>query len=268
MPEKVVGILGGMGPEATLNCYQQLIVNTPAAGDQDHLRVVIVGNPKVPDRTRAILENGPSPLPVLIEGCHALERAGAQFIIIPCVTAHCFFEPLQAASPLPIVSILDVVAAHINKHHANFKTIGLMATSGTLQSGIFQERLKAAGFNCVTCSAQIQDKIMTAIYAIKSARPALSREAIAADLAAAAQTLVDKRAEGIIAGCTEIPLGLRQADVTVPYFDSLQILARAAIREAGRVPVEISGLKAGRFFSQHPDPQYYRAKPAGGRRKL
>ena len=95
MQEHVIGILGGMGPEATLNCFAKIIQNTPVSSDQEHLRVVISNNPKVPDRTSAILEGGPSPLPVLIEGCWSLKRAGADFVIIPCVTAHYFLDELQ-----------------------------------------------------------------------------------------------------------------------------------------------------------------------------
>ena len=108
--EKVIGILGGMGPEATVDCFEKIIKNTPAARDQDHLRVVIDSNPKVPDRTAAIIGNGESPVPVLAAGCRALERAGADFIIIPCVSAHVFLTEIQQQSELPILSIFDAVA--------------------------------------------------------------------------------------------------------------------------------------------------------------
>jgi aspartate racemase len=83
MPKQVIGILGGMGPEATLDCFDKIIKNTPAQRDQDHLRVIIDSNPAVPDRTAAIVGDGQSPVPVIVEGCHALEKAGADFIIIP-----------------------------------------------------------------------------------------------------------------------------------------------------------------------------------------
>ena len=237
MTEKVIGILGGMGPEATLNCFAKILKNTPAGCDQEHLHVLIENNPKVPDRTAAVLTGGDSPLPLLIRGSEALQRAGADFIIIPCVTAHYFFEPLQAASPLPIFSILDAVVENIVRHHPQMETLGVMATGGTIESGIFQKRLAAAGLETVICSAAQQGRVMAAIMDIKNAHPPRPREAITADLAAAAETLIAKGAQGIIAGCTEIPLGLGPVDVSVPYFDSLLILARRAIREAGRKPV-------------------------------
>lgn len=95
MSEKVIGILGGMGPEATLDCFAKIIQNTPAKKDQEHLRIIIDSNPKVPDRTAAIIGNGESPVPLLVEGCRSLQRAKADFIIIPCVSAHFFLAEVR-----------------------------------------------------------------------------------------------------------------------------------------------------------------------------
>ena len=110
MNQNVIGMLGGMGPEAALNCFAKIIANTPAQKDQDHLQVIINSNPKVPDRTAAILGRGPSPVPAMVAGIEALERAGAGFVIIPCVSAHVFLDALRAAVRLPILSIFDAVA--------------------------------------------------------------------------------------------------------------------------------------------------------------
>jgi len=237
--EQTIGILGGMGPEATLACYARIIANTPAARDQDHLRVIIDSNPKVPDRTRAILEQGESPFPVLIAGCRALERAGADFIIIPCVTAHFFWEDLLSQSPLPLISLLDTVAEAIAKYHPEIKTVGLLATSGTIQSGIFQRRLAAEHIETLVCDQADQERIMSAIYKVKNSSSRLSRDAITAELVEIAQRLQERGAQGIVAGCTEIPLVLGPEHLTVPYFDCLLLLARAAIRRAGLEPVPI-----------------------------
>ena len=237
MQERIIGILGGMGPEATLNCFARIIENTPANKDQEHLHIIIANNPKVPDRTQAVLEGGPSPLPVLVQGCHSLEKAGADFIIIPCVTAHYYEKPLKQEAKLPVLSILDVVAEHIVQLHPHIKRIGLMGTDGTLQSGIFQKRLNAEGLEIRICPREMQARVMDAIYALKSVRSDRQRKEITAELAATADHLVKQGAQGIIAGCTEIPLALGQRDVSVPYFDSLLLLARAAIRKAGREPI-------------------------------
>jgi len=237
MQERIIGILGGMGPEATLNCFARIIENTDANSDQEHIHIIIANNPKVPDRTQAVLEGGSSPLPVLLQGCRSLEKAGADFIIIPCVTAHFYEKPLKEQAKLPVLSILDVVAENIVQHYPHIKTIGLMGTSGTLQSGIFQKRLSADGLEIRVCPSEMQVRVMKAIYAIKGIRSAQRQKKITAELAAAADYLVKQGAQGIIAGCTEIPLALSQNDVAVRYFDSLLLLARAAIRQAGRDPI-------------------------------
>ncbi len=151
MQERIIGILGGMGPEATLNCFAKIIENTPANKDQDHIKIIIANNPKTPDRTHAVLEGGPSPLPVMVQGCRSLEKAGANFIIIPCVTAHYYEQQLKQEVKLPVISILDVVAENIVQHHPRMKQIGLMGTDGTLQSGIFQKRLNVEGLETHIC---------------------------------------------------------------------------------------------------------------------
>jgi aspartate racemase len=240
MKEKTVGILGGMGPEATLDCYGKIIQNTPASKDQQHLRVIIDSNPKVPDRTPAIIGSGESPVPAIIKGCQALERAGADFIIIPCVSAHFFLDEIQQQSPLPILSIIDATAETIARHHPDIDVVGLMATTGTVKGEKFQTRLAEDGITTVVPDEHIQSRIMAAIYDIKNAQSKRSRADITAALITAAEGLISQKpdgAQGIIAGCTEIPLAMHQKHLTVPYFDALTILVRTAIRKAGLTPV-------------------------------
>jgi len=237
MKEKAIGILGGMGPEATLDCYSKIIGNTPAKKDQDHLRVIIDSNPKVPDRTAAIIGEGESPVPALLAGCRYLQKAGADFIIIPCVSAHFFIEELRRQTKLPILSIFDVVAETIVRDHPQIKTVGLMGTTGTISGGLFQKRLAAEGIETIIPDDIRQSKVMEAIYDIKKSQPTRSRAQITADLIATAEGLVSRGARGIVAGCTEIPLALKPEHLAVPYFDALTILARAAIFEAGRTPL-------------------------------
>jgi aspartate racemase len=104
MKEKTIGILGGMGPEATLDFFGKIIQNTPATSDQEHLRVIIDNNPKIPDRTEAILGKGESPVPVMVQGGLSLAKAGADFIVIPCISAHFFLDELRCNLSLPIIS--------------------------------------------------------------------------------------------------------------------------------------------------------------------
>jgi len=239
MSEKVIGILGGMGPEATLDCFAKIIKNTPATKDQDHLRVVIDSNPKVPDRTAAILGKGDSVVPVLVQGSLNLEQAGADFIIIPCVSAHFFLDELWSQIGLPILSIFDSVAETIKQDHPEIKTVGLMGTSGTIQGGLFQKRLATGGIKTLVCDDHYQAQVMAAIYDIKKGQPDRSQSAITSDLISAAESLITQGAEGIIAGCTEIPLALKQEHLSVTYFDSILLLARAAIRLSGLEPLPL-----------------------------
>jgi aspartate racemase len=242
MNENVIGILGGMGPEATLDCFGKIIKNTPAQNDQDHLRVVIDSNPKVPDRTAAIIGEGELPTDIMAEGCRILEQAGAGFIIIPCVSAHFFLKAVQSQINLPILSIFDAVAETIEEGHPNLKKIGLMATSGTISGKLFQKRLADSGIETVVPDDEDQARIMAAIYDIKNAQSIRSRADITADLTSVAQKLITQthKVQGIIAGCTEIPLALSQEHLSVPYFDSLLLLARAAIRRAGIEPISMT----------------------------
>jgi aspartate racemase len=243
MKKKVVGILGGMGPEATLDCFGKIIKNTPAQRDQDHLRVVIDSNPAVPDRTAAIVGDGRSPVPAIVEGCHALEKAGADFIIIPCVSAHFFIEEIKQQANLPILSIFDAVAETIARDYPEVNIVGLLGTTGTVKGGLFQKRLAQEKIKTMVPADAVQSAIMGAIYDIKNATPSRSRSEITTDLVAAADSLIANKPDGaaaIIAGCTEIPLALAQHHLPVPYFDSLTILARAAIRLVGVTPVALS----------------------------
>ena len=230
-----------MGPEATLDCFGKIIKNTAAKVDREHIRVVIDSNPGIPDRIAAIIGDGESPVPVLAAGCRVLEKAGADFIIIPCVTVHFFLSEIQAQSQLPILSIIDEVAETVRREIPETRTIGLLGTIATVESGLFQKRLAEEKINTLVPDRAQQSKIVAAIKDIKDTRPSRTRSEITNDLIEAARSLIDKKPEGaraIIAGCTEIPLALGPEHLPVPYFDALTILARAAIRRAGRNPIE------------------------------
>ena len=233
MSEKVVGILGGMGPEATLDCFGKLLRSTRAEKDQEHLRVLIDSNSKVPDRTAAILGKGPSPVPALVASANGLAHAGADFIIVPCVSAHMFLEEVRAQVDVPIISMFDVVARAILEARPAMRTLGLLGTTGTIRGGRFQKRLARDGITVIVPDDAGQERVMAAIYDIKNLAPSRPRSAITAELAAAAEALVSRGAQAIVAGCTEIPLALHQEHLHVPYFDSVLVLARAAIVRAG-----------------------------------
>jgi aspartate racemase len=244
MSKKTIGILGGMGPEATLDCFGKIIRNTPARQDRDHFRVIIDSNPMVPDRISAILGVGESPVPAIVKGCRVLEKAGADFIIIPCVSAHIFLDDIRAQSHLPFLSIFDAVADAIKRDHPGIHRVGLLATTGTIKGGLFQQRLARDGLSILVPDEAVQSRITAAIADIKMVRPLRTRSEITADLVAAAQSLISRKpdsAQAIVAGCTEIPLALSQAHLPVPYLECLTLLARAAIQYAGLTPLSANG---------------------------
>lgn len=237
--EKTIGILGGMGPEATLACFARIIKSTPAKADQEHPRVIINSNPKVPDRIAAVLGEGESPVPALVEGCRALQSAGADFIIIPCVTAHFFLEEIQRHINLAVLSAIDAVTETIIGNHPEIKTVGLMGTVGTIRGGLFQKCLALEGIETIVPDENHQTGVVRAIADIKDSEATRSSEEVTSALTTAAESLVARGAGGIIAGCTEIPLALYQEHLSVPYFDVLTILARTAVLEAGLQPVSL-----------------------------
>ena len=233
MKEGIIGILGGMGPEATVDLFQKIIKNTQAVKDQVHLRVLIDNNPKIPDRTPAILGSGENPLPMMIETARNLERAGADFIVIPCVSAHYFIKELREGIAIPVISIIDEVAGEIGRCLPGIKRTGLIATTGTIRAGLFQDRLRELGVEVLVPPSEDQEGlVMSSIYGESGIKAGFISPENREKILKASKTLIEKGAQGIIGGCTEVPLIVQQSDIEVPFFDSLNILALAAIRQA------------------------------------
>ncbi|TDT97305.1 aspartate racemase [Streptomyces sp. 846.5] len=226
---EIIGILGGMGPAATADFYAKLVAMTPGHIDQDHLRTVIWSDPTIPDRTEALLGNGPDPTPWLLNGGRVLREAGATVIAIPCNTAHAFVPRIAGHVGLPIVHMIGEVARHLTTLQPAVHTAGLLATTGTVGAGLYREWLDLYGIRLLLPDPTTQqDQVMAAIRAVKAGDQA----AAAAPLADAAQQLSVQGAQAIIAGCTEIPLGLPTDAVDVPVIDPAVILAQALVRRA------------------------------------
>ncbi len=233
MEEKVIGILGGMGSEATVSLFRRIVEVTGATRDQDHMRIIIDNNPKIPDRTPAILGRGESPVPMMVSTAQNLEHAGADFIIIPCVSAHHFIGLLQEAISVPILSIVDVIIAELGRNSPTLHRVGLLATTGTIIGGHFQRGLEDAGYVVEVPNPDDQEKlVMEAIYGERGIKAGFLTAENKERLMEASRRLVERGTQGIIAGCTEVPLVLSQEDLSVPFFDSLLILAREAVKEA------------------------------------
>jgi len=229
MSEKIIGILGGMGPEATIDLFYKIIKFTPAEKDQDHLRIIIDNNPKIPDRTAAILGKGEDPLPALQESARNLEKAGADFIIIPCNTAHYFLPSIQKSVKIPILNMIEETAKETKKRIPQIKKVGLLASIGVYRSEIYHQHFKKFHIEVISPEEKDKEEVMKAIYAVKAGD--LSNE-VKKNIISIAQKLIDKGAEAIITGCTEIPLILKEGDISAPIIDPTQVLAKAAVQKA------------------------------------
>ncbi len=227
---KIVGILGGMGPEATIDLFTKIVRSTPASKDQDHLRIIIDNNPLIPDRQEAILKGGPSPAPFLIETARNLEVAGADFLVIPCNTAHYWIEEIRSAVKIPVVDMIKETAKHVARSYPSLRTVGLLAATGTVRSRLYQQRLLEVGIRTVSPPDTDQDDVMQAIYAVKAGD--MSKSSTAA--IQIGQRLVGAGAEAVIAGCTEIPLIIRAGDLSIPIIDATEVLARRTVEIARR----------------------------------
>lgn len=225
----VIGILGGMGPAATVDLFQKIIAVTPAAVEQDYLRIVIDCNPKIPDRTRAIFSQGEDPTRALIETAQNLERAGADFILIPCNTAHYFLDRVQNAVGIPIINMIAETVKELREEFPWVKRVGLMATSGTIRSKLYHNEFFNAGVEVISADETL---VMEAIYGPDGIKAGNLQEKPRQLLLQAAQNLTESGAEAVIAGCTEIPLVLKKDMLPVPLLDPAEVLATVAVRKA------------------------------------
>lgn len=226
IPQKVAGVLGGMGPDATVDFMAKVIALTPAGRDQDHVRMLVDHNPQVPNRQGAILAGGDDPAPVLAEMAVRLEAAGADFLVMPCNTAHVFAETISAAVRIPLVSIIDVTLDTLMDVAPGARRVGVLATDGCLGSGIFQDALAAAGLSPVLPEPGEIDRAMQLIARVKAGDRGAD---VSRGLAELGRRLIGRGAEAIILGCTEIPLVLRDGALDVPLIASTDALAARTV---------------------------------------
>ncbi|NWG13597.1 MAG: amino acid racemase [Acidobacteria bacterium] len=229
MPDRIIGILGGMGPEATADFFREIIQLTPASRDQDHIPVLIYSNTRIPDRTAAILEGGEDPLPLLIDSAKVLERAGAGIITMPCNTAHLYVESLRRATAIPVLHMIDETVRELRSRYPELRSVGLLATTGTIRAGIYQSALGAAGIAAVVPEEPDQDRIMAVIRDIKADR---NRDEARRSVKRICLGLAAQGAEAVILGCTELPLVLDTKRPPCPLLNPTRILAQAAVKWA------------------------------------
>ncbi len=227
--KEIVGIIGGIGPEAT-NYFTSLLVKLRqpyVQKDQDHIPYFVMNNPQIPDRSEFILgQSAESPLPELIRSGKLLKEMGATFLVMPCNTSHAFTEELEEKTHLEVLNMIHLTVKHIGYTLGQDLKVGLLATTGTVKANIYTRAFKkmAPQIKVILPDAKLQKNVMKAIYSIKANGVNKSNAIL---LQNAAKSLIKKGADVIILGCTEIPLALHADNQN--FIDPMEILAQNVI---------------------------------------
>ena len=231
--KKTLGVIGGLGPMATAYFMQLVIEMTDAHSDQEHFPMIIYSLPQIPDRTKYLLgQSKESPLDPIAECGNALVKDGADWIAIPCITAHALHEQIQDRVDIPVIHAIRECVSYLKER--NIRKVGLEATDGTIQTKVFQTELEAAGIEVVLPDADMQSKVMDIIYKNVKAGVPVDMEAFAE----VEKQLVDAGSQVIILGCTELSMVKRDYDLSPVYLDALEVLARAAVLKCGTLRMD------------------------------
>ncbi len=224
-----LGVLGGMGPLATADFLGKLARSTPARTDQEHIPVLLYGNCTTADRNTAALGLGTSPLPELLRGAAFLAGQGVEAIAIPCNSAHCWYEQVAASVGPPVIHIVDACVHSLQRHNPKARRIGVLSTEGTARMDIYPSRLRRAGLTSLLPTPEEFSQFVTPGIARVKAGEMPQAHAL---LDQAARRLMERGADALVLGCTEIPLGLQVQVQQWPqlYIDSTQALVQAVIQ--------------------------------------
>ena len=230
-PERAVrslGVLGGMGPLATAYFFESVVRATPATSDQAHIPTLVWSDGRVPDRTLAIQGRGPSPVPMMASGLRVLASAGADVIAIPCNTAHAFLPELVRATDREIVDMIHETVAAALAANPSLTTLGVLCTTGTRSALLYEKAAAQLGVTVAHVSRGQQSALVDeAIRIVKRGGRSELAERLIAE---AAISLADQGAQAVVAACTELPLVSAAAGRVLPIVDSVDALARAAVR--------------------------------------
>ena len=230
MNEKTAGIIGGMGPEATIDLMARIVKATPALDDIDHIHVVVDNDPKVPSRIKALIErNGESPLPHLQQMARKLAGWGVDFLAMPCNTAHYYYEGIRGAVNIPVLNMIDLTCERMVAENPGLKTVGILASTAVLNLGLYEARFARDGVTLCRPADDRQAKIMAAIRKIKTGDHG---EEVTGALQAGADSLVDNGAMVLLVACTELSILTDRIVTPVRCYDSAQILAEAIVSYA------------------------------------
>lgn len=223
--EKILGIIGGMGPAATIQFYKNITDKTPAKKDQDHIRMIILNHVSIPDRTEAILNgNGEEVHKVLLDDAKYLEQGGASAIAIPCNTSHYFVEDLEKEINIPIIHMINETAKQAKKTFVAGR-VGILATDGTIKMGLYQDALKKQGLEPYIPSEESQKSVMNIIYKdIKAGKKGSVEEFCKIE-----RELEEAGCVGALLACTELSIYREQENLGDFYIDAMNVLEDKAI---------------------------------------
>lgn len=227
---RVIGILGGMGPQATIDLYQKVLNFTSATRDQDHLQVLIWSDPHIPDRTAAILHGGADPSDALARGAAKLVQAGAECIGMPCNTAHYFLEAVRSgARGVPVLDMIELTAMAANERLGAHAAVAVTATEATIATQLYERALVARGLRPIVPADGEQDTINDLIFGPKGVKAGFVDDDNRLRYQAVCLRLMQSGAQGVIAACTELPLLAEPASSLLPVIDPTAILAKALV---------------------------------------
>jgi aspartate racemase len=226
---RTIGILGGMGPAATVDFMNRVVLATPARDDADHFRMIVDNNPKVPSRIAALIEKtGADPLPELKRMAVGLEKAGADFLVMPCNTAHHFHAAIAEAVAIPFLNIVDVAADHLASEYPEAKRVGFLASPAIQQTRLYHRRFDRDGLTIVYPEDARSARLLTVIRDIKAGK---TGEPQIAEYHGAATDLFE-RADIVLVACTELSILPPPPTDTLPVVDTLDLLVKATIAMA------------------------------------
>ncbi|MGE7691868.1 aspartate/glutamate racemase family protein [Lysinibacillus sp. NPDC097214] len=228
MKKQTLGIIGGVGPLATMFIGEMIVRRTKATKDQEHLHTIIDNDTNIPDRTAFILDSTKeNPVPVIVEDAKKLASVGADMIAIPCNTAHTFFDEIAEGSPVPVLHMIRETAKRASDLGA--ERVGILATTGTLTSRMYQDALEEFGITPVVPDDVMKEKVMSIIYDYVKAGKDVSRE----DWQPIEKAMLALNCDRIVLGCTELSIVNRDLKLSDTYIDSLIVLAERAIEACG-----------------------------------
>ncbi len=227
---KTLGIIGGMGPLATVNLFNKIIINTDAQNDQEHIHMLIDNNTNIPDRTAFLLGKGEDPTEELIKSAIRLEKAGADFLVMPCNTAHYFYENIKEKINIDFLNMIEETVKFIQLNYPNNKKIGLLSTDGTLKAKIYDLYFNKQNIQVINPRKETQSSIMDIIYGIKGGKKEIQIDGIYS----AVEEFKAKGVEIFILGCTELSVANEICVLEGNFVDALNVVAKRAIEFAGK----------------------------------